>query len=318
MEQEQELWDVIIIGGGPAGLTAAQYTARAGLRAVVIDKSPTAGALGFASRIENYPGMEAPLSGKELLDIFRRQAINFGAKYVEAQVVGVNLSGNVKEVFTMGGAYSGKAVIVATGSMGRKPTIKGEAEFLGKGVSYCAVCDAAFFKGRTVCVIGGSEEALKEAGHLLRNCKEVYLISPLKKLAIGPDHPVLKSPNLKLMEGATVTAILGGEVVERIRIVDSEKREGEIELSGVFVYLHGSKPLIDFLTEAVELSDSDCIVTNRMMETSIPGVFSAGDVTCVEVRQVVVAAANGAVAALSAEKFITHKKRRKYDWGKVG
>ncbi|MDA8085764.1 MAG: FAD-dependent oxidoreductase [Nitrospiraceae bacterium] len=315
---EPELYDVLIIGGGPAGLTAAQYAARAGLKAVVIDKSPSAGALGFASRIENYPGLETALSGRELLDIFRRQAVNFGAKYVEAQVVGVNLSGNVKEVFTMEGTYSGKTIIVATGAMGRKPTIRGEAEFLGKGVSYCAVCDAAFFRDKTVCVIGGSEEAVKEAGHLLRNCREVYLISPSKKLGIEPDHPVLKAPNLRLIEGTTVTAILGGEAVERVRIVDSEKREDEIEVSGVFVYLHGSKPIIDFLTEAVELSDSDCIVTNRMMETSIPGVFSAGDVTCVEVRQVVVAAANGAVAALSAEKFITHKKRRKYDWGKVG
>ncbi|MDA8387585.1 MAG: FAD-dependent oxidoreductase [Nitrospiraceae bacterium] len=314
---EQKLWDVMVIGGGPAGLAAAQYAARSGLDTVVIDKSATAGALGYASRIENYPGIETAIPGRELLDIFRRQAVRFGATCVEAQVVGVNLSGNVKEVFTMEGTYSGKTVIVATGSMGRKPTIKGEAEFLGKGVSYCAICDAAFFKGKTVCVVGGSAEALKETGHLARNCKEVYLISPKKLPDAEPEHPVLKSPNLKIIEGATVTAILGGEVVERVRIVDSERNESEIETSGVFIYLHGGKPIIDFLTEAVELSDNECIVTNRLMETSIPGVFSAGDVTCVEVRQVVVAAANGAVAALSAEKFITHKKRRKYDWGKA-
>ena len=321
MEENQKLWDVIVIGGGPSGLTAAQYAARSGLDTVVIDKSATAGALGYASRIENYPGIESAIPGKELLDIFRRQAVRFGARYVEAQVVGVNLSGNVKEVFTMEGTYSGKTVIVATGSMGRKPTIKGEAEFLGKGVSYCAVCDAAFFRGRTVCVVGSSGEALKEAGHLVRNCKKVYLISPSKKLSVTDaeaEHPVLKSPNLKLIEGATVTAILGDEVVQRISIVDPERKESQIETAGVFIYLHGGKPVIDFLTEAVDLSDNDCIVTNRLMETSIPGVFSAGDVTCVEVRQVVVAAANGAVAALSAEKFITHRKRRKYDWGKTG
>ncbi len=314
---DSELYDVLIIGGGPAGLTAAQYAARAGLTALVIDKSPTAGALGFASRIENYPGVETSMTGKELLDIFRRQAVNFGAKYVEAQVVGVNITGNVKEVFTMEGAYSGKTIIIATGSMGRKPAIKGEAEFLGRGVSYCAICDAAFFKGKKVCVIGGSEEAIKEAGVLIRTCEEVYLINPSQKFAIeGDDHPVLGAKNLKVLSGTTVTSIEGSDVVERIRTIDSDKREGEIELAGVFVYLHGSKPIVDFLTETVELSDSDCVVTNRMMETSLPGVYSAGDVTCVEVRQVVVAAANGAVAALSAEKFITHKKRRKYDWGK--
>ncbi len=314
---EPELFDVVIIGGGPAGLTAAQYAARAGLKTIVIDKSPTAGALGFTSRIENYPGVEQTLSGKELLDIFRRQALNFGAKYVEAQVVGVNITGNVKEVFTMEGAYSGKTVILATGSMGRKPTIKGEAEFLGRGVSYCAICDAPFFRGKKVCVIGGSEEAVKEAGVLLRTCAEVYLISPAKKIGVEADHPVLGADNLKVLSGTTVTAIEGSEIVERIKIIDSEKRESGIELAGVFVYLHGSKPVVDFLTETVELSDSDCIVTDRMMETSIPGVYSAGDVTCVEVRQVVVAAANGAMAALSAEKFITHKKHRKHDWGKV-
>lgn len=312
---EPELFDVVIIGGGPAGLTAAQYAARAGLSAIVIDKSPTAGALGYASRIENYPGVEAPLTGKELLDIFRRQAVSFGAKYVEAQVVGVSLDGNVKEIFTMEGTYSGKTIILATGSMGRKPAIKGEAEFLGKGVSYCAICDAPFFRGKKVCVIGGSEEAVKEAGVLLRACEEVYLINPSGKLGVEADHPILAADNLKVLSGTTVTAIEGSEIVERIKIIDTEKREREIELEGVFVYLHGSKPVVDFLTETVELSDSDCIVTNRMMETSLPGVFSAGDVTCVEVRQVVVAAANGAVAALSAEKFITHKKRRKYDWG---
>ncbi len=315
---DTELFDVLIVGGGPAGLTAAQYAARAGLTAIVVDKSPTAGALGYASRIENYPGVETPLSGRELLDIFRRQAVNFGAKYVEAQVVGVNITGNVKEVFTMDGAYSGKTIILATGSMGRKPAIKGEAEFLGRGVSYCAICDAPFFKAKKVCVIGGSEEAVKEAGVLLRTCEEVYLINPSKKLGFEEaDHPLLGAKNLKVLSGTTVTSIEGSETVERIKIIDADKREGEIEVAGVFVYLHGSKPVVDFLTETVELSDSDCIVTDRMMETSLPGVFSAGDVTCVEVRQVVVAAANGAVAALSAEKFITHKKRRKYDWGKI-
>ncbi len=315
-----ELFDVLIVGGGPAGLTAAQYAARAGLTTLVIDKSPTAGALGFATRIENYPGVEGVMTGKELLDVFRRQAVNFGARYVEAQVVGVNITGNVKEVFTMEGAYSGKTIIIATGSMGRKPAIKGEAEFLGRGVSYCAICDAAFFKGKKVCVIGGSEEAIKEAGVLLRTCEEVYLINPSQKLSTEEtdhsDHPVLGAKNLKVLSGTTVTSIEGSDTVERIRTIDADKRESEIELSGVFVYLHGSKPIVDFLTETLELSDSDCVVTNRMMETSIPGVYSAGDVTCVEVRQVVVAAANGAVAALSAEKFITHKRHRKYDWGK--
>ncbi len=315
MSDAETIYDVIIIGGGPAGFSAAQYASRAKLKTIILDKSSTAGALAYTGHIENYPGITAPMSGKELLDIFRRQAVGFGAEYVETQVVGVSLEGEVKEVFTMGKAYKGKAVIIATGSMGRKPTIKGEAEFLGRGVSYCAVCDAAFYKGRTVCVIGNSEEAVKEAGYLTRFAATVHLISPTPKLKVE-EHPALGAANLKVVLGATVIGIEGGETVEKIRTSDQDKKESELSVDGVFVYLHGSKPVVDFLQGAVELTENECIEINRMMETPIPGVFAAGDVTCTEVRQVVTAASNGCVAALSAEKFIHHRSRRKSDWGK--
>lgn len=310
------VYDVVVIGGGPAGLSAAQYAARSNLTTIVIDKSPTAGALAYTSRIENYPGLPEPVSGKELLDIFRRQAIAFGAEYAEKQVVGVKLEGEVKEVYTMDETYWGRSVIIATGSMGRKPTIKGEGEFLGKGVSYCAICDAAFYRGKTVCVIGDSEEAVKEAGLLAGFAEVVYLISPSKKLKVNDDHPILKVRNLRVLTGHSVTSIEGNDVVERIRLVDSERRESGLELSGVFVYLHGSKAVVDFLGGVIELSDEECLLTNKMMETSIPGVFGAGDVICAEVRQVVIAASNGCVAALSAEKYVHHRKRRRYDWAK--
>ena len=310
------VYDVVIIGGGPAGLSAAQYAARSNLKTVVIDKSPDAGALAYSSKIENYPGVPEPLSGPELLDIFRKQAVNFGAEYVEKQVVGVKLGDDMKEVYTIDQAYVGKTMIIATGSMGRKATIKGEAQFLGRGVSYCAICDAAFYKGMTVCVIGDSEEAVKEAGLLTRFAGTVYLISPSKSLKVEDDHPTLRSENLKVLKGQSVTSIEGNEVVERIRMVDSDRNETALELSGVFVYLHGSKPIVDFLGEAIELSEEECIVTNKMMQTSIPGVFAAGDVTCTEVRQVVIAASNGCIAALSAEMYLHHRKRHKYDWAK--
>ena len=310
------LYDVIIIGGGPAGLSAAQYTARSSLKTIVLDKSATAGALAFTSRIENYPGLPEPVSGKELLDIFRRQAVAFGAEYVEGQVVGVKLDGETKEVYTMDGGYQGKTVIIATGSMGRKPTIHGESEFLGKGVSYCAVCDAAFYRGSVVSVIGDSEEAVKEAGLLTRFAETVYLVSPSKQLKVPGDYPTLKIGNLKALLGFTVKSIEGSDTVERIRMVDSDKQETTLEVAGVFVYLYGSKPIVDFLGESVELSEVGCITTDRMMNTGIPGVFAAGDVICTEVRQVIIAASNGCVAALSAEQHIHHRKRHKYDWAK--
>jgi thioredoxin reductase (NADPH) len=315
MQETSDIYDVVIIGGGPAGLTAGQYAARAKLKTVIIDKSPTAGALAFSSRIENYPGLTHPVPGKNLLDIMRKQAVDFGAEYVETQIIGVNLTDEIKEAVTMDGSYRGKTVIIATGSMGRKASIKGEAEFLGKGVSYCAICDAAFYRGLKVCVIGNSEEAIKEAGVLTRFAQTVYLISPAPKLHVD-DDPVLKEPNIKVLLGHTVTSIEGAELVEKIKMHDSVGKEAELELSGVFVYLHGNKPVVDFLYGAIETAMDGCIPVGKMMETSAPGVFAAGDVTCTEVRQVVVAASQGCLAALSAEKYLYKRKNYRMDWAK--
>ena len=315
MSGEDTIYDVLIIGGGPAGLSAAQYASRSKLKTLVIDKSRTAGALAYSGHIENYPGLIRPVSGRELLDMFREQALTFGAELAEAQVVGVKLDGEIKEVFTMEGGYKGKSIIIATGSMGRKASIKGEAEFLGRGVSYCAVCDAAFFKDRVVCVIGNSEEAVKEAGYLTRFAETVYLISPTPKLKVE-NHPALESANMKVLLGHAVMAIEGGDAVEKIRVSDETKQESELPMAGVFVYIYGSKPIVDFLYGSVPLTEEECIDANRMMETPISGVFAAGDVRCTEIRQVVTAASDGAIAALSAEKFLHHRSRHKYDWGK--
>ena len=312
-----EMYDVVIIGGGPAGLSAAQYAARARLKTIVLDKSSAAGALALAHKIENYPGLPEPVTGKELLEIFRKQALDFGAEYQDdAQVVGVRLDGNVKEVFTNDKVYKGKSVIIAAGSMGRKATIEGEREYLGKVVSYCAICDAAFFKGSVVCVLGSTEEAAKEAGLLTKFANKVYLISPSKKLKVEEEYPSLHAENLEVLLDRRVTSIDGTDIVESITMVDSDDNEEVLELSGVFVYLQGNKPIVDFLGGIVTTTEEECIVTSRLMETSIPGIFAAGDVTCTEVRQVVIAAANGCAAALSAEKFIFHRKKRRHDWAK--
>lgn len=315
IQDSPDIYDAIIIGGGPGGLTAALYASRSKLKTLILDKSPTAGALAYSNKIENYPGLTSPVSGKELLDTMKRQAIGFGAEYREMQVVGINLLGDIKEVFTMDKTYSGKTIIIATGSMGRKPSIKGEGEFLGKGVSYCAICDAAFFKGKTVCIVGNSEEAIKEAEVLTRFAETVYLISPTKKLKVD-DHPGLKILNLKVLLGYTVFSIEGKEVVERIKMHDCDQKEVELDLSGVFVYLHGNRPITDFLAGTLETGEDGCIPVNCMMETSLPGVFAAGDVTCTEIRQVVVAASQGCIAALAAEKYLYKRTRYRTDWAK--
>ena len=314
-DKNEELYDVIIIGGGPAGLSAAQYASRANLKTIVLDKSPTAGALAYAGKIENYPGLVEPISGKELLDRFRNQAVQFGAEYIEMQVVGVKLDEDIKEVNGMDRDFKGKTVIIATGSMGRKPGIPGEEEFLGKGVSYCAICDAAFYKGRTVCVIGNSEEAVKEADVLTGFADKVYLIAPSKVINTGDDHSSMDAGEIEVILNHRLTAVEGDDYVSKIRIKNLETgEEREMSMDGVFVYLHGTKPVVDFLYSSVPLSDKSCVMTHRTTETSIPGVYAAGDVSCSEVRQVVLSAAFGSMAALAAEKYIRHRKQIRSDW----
>ena len=310
-----DIYDVLIIGGGPAGLSAAQYAARAKLRTLVLDKSSTAGALAFTGRIENYPGVEEPMSGVELRGRFLRQAERFGAEYRdETHVVGLNIAGDVKEAITMDGTFKARTIIIATGSMGRKASISGEAELLGRGVSYCAICDAAFYKGKTVCVLGDSEEAAKEAALLAKYAEKVYLISPQKKLKVPNDYPALEAANLQVMLGQRVTAIEGVDAVEKVRLKDHDGTESELQVHGVFVYLHGNKPVVDFLAGQIEADEEDALKVGSLMETSVPGVFAAGDVTAIEVRQVVVAAAAGCLAALEAEKYIFHRKKARSDW----
>jgi thioredoxin reductase (NADPH) len=313
----EDLYDVIIIGGGPAGLTAAQYASRSGLKTVVLDKSAAAGALAYSHRIENYPGITEAVSGAELLSMFRKQALAFGAEYVETQVGSVNFDNDIKEVYGTENVYKGKTVIVATGSMGRKASIPGEEEFLGKGVSYCATCDAAFFKGLAVCVVGDSEEAVREAGVLAHHAKEVSIITPLKDPTFSVDDLSLPPDRVRIITKTRVVSIHGTEFVNTIQVKDTESgEEREMPVDGVFIYLVGSRPVVDFLNASLPLSDKACVMTHRSMETSIPGVFAAGDVTCGEVRQVVVASAFGCIAALSAEKFIHNRKRARFDWSK--
>lgn len=309
-----EVYDVIIIGGGPAGLTAGIYSARANLKTIILDKSKTAGALAYASLIENYPGLEKPLTGKELLERIRLQTLSFGVEYKEEQVVGVDLVSETKEVITMGGSYKGKAVIIATGSMGRKPTIKGEGELLGRGVSYCAVCDAPFFRGKKVAILGDSEEAAKEAQYLTEFAEECFLITPSSKLKVDLEHPVFSNRKVKILTGYSIKEITGTDFVTGILVKDKEGIENHIEISGVFVYLQGSQPVTDFLGEALQVDERGFIMVDNFMQTNIQGVFAAGDVASPHARQVVIACAQGAISALSAEKYVRGRSRIKSDW----
>lgn len=316
--ETETLWDVVIIGGGPAGATAALYLARANLKTLVIDKGLTAGALGITSRIANYPGILEEISGAELLQRMRQQAQNFGAVFVQDKVQAVDLESDPKLIFANGGTYSARVVIIATGAMGRKHRIKGEEELLGHGVSYCATCDGAFFRDQEVAVAGNTDEAVEEALFLTRFARRVHFFCPTPTLK-APEHLVeelLAQPNVKLYLGASVTEIIGKEQVEAVRV--SLRSEGAITVpvSGAFIYLQGNVPVTDFLNGQLPLTETGCLSVDSEFRTALPGVCAIGDVLCNHVKQAVVAAAEGAVAAMAVEKALRGRKQLAVDWSK--
>lgn len=277
--------------------------------------NPKAGALGITGKIANYPGVPEAVSGEELLSRFRRQAESFGAELVQAQVLATNLRGQTKEVITSEGVFKAKTVIIASGALGRNASLKGEAELLGKGVSYCAACDAAFFRDKDVAVIGNSEMMTDELSIVAKFARKIYLV-PRGKLSDEQLAVVSEFPNVEILPSARVEKIAG---VDEGRVTGlSVREEGEtriLPVSGVFVYLRGNKPSTGFLDGSVEVTEEGCIVVDPVESaTNQPGVFAVGDVTCNPVRQAVVAAAQGTLAGLAVDKFLRKAKRMRQQW----
>ena len=315
---DSTLYDVLIVGGGPAGATAGIYAARAGLKVGILDKGLTTGALGTTNKIANYPGIDGEIGGAELLQVMRKQALGFGAEFINDKAIGSDLSSSPKAVFGNFGVYSARSIIIATGSMGRTNLIKGEEELLGRGVSYCAVCDAAFFKGRDVAVIGKSDEALEEALYLTRFVKTLHFFSPTEQVNVPPEAlaELTEKENVMMHPGSVVREICGDQQVECLQVSARGSKETEsLPVAGVFVYLQGAKPITDFVTGQLEISEDGCLQVDRENQTAIPGVYAVGDVLCSHVKQAVIAASDGAVAAISAEKWLRGKSRYRMDWG---
>ena len=310
------VYDVVIVGGGPAGATAALYAARAGLATVVLDKSAAAGALALTSKIANYPGVPEELTGAELLGRMRAQAEGFGAEFVQAQVVGAEIRSDPKLLVTSAGEYRGRAVILATGKMGRKHKVPGEERFLGQGVSYCATCDAAFFRNSIVAVVGAGEHAIEEALFTAQFASEVLLLVPGDKLTASDEARAAAEaePRLRILYRRPLRAILGHEAVTGVR-VGVGAGEDTLAVAGVFIYLAGNAPILDFVEGELELTESGCVAFNRDRSTSIPGVFAVGDLLCSFIQQAVVAAADGAIAAMAAERYVRGRKQARSDWG---
>ena len=301
------MYDVIIIGGGPAGSSAAIYTARGGMKTLVIDKAPNSGALALTHKIANYPGAEGEWAGRDLLERFRRQARSFGAEYIQTTITDVDVESETKTVFTAAGMFQSKAVIVATGAKGRNRMLPGEERLLGKGVSTCATCDGAFFEGRTVAVIGEDEQAAEEAEAVAKFAERVHFIVPRAELnGVGqaPEHPrIVYHYRTRPLE------IVGDQRVEAVRIRQPSGEETLLKVDGVFVFLSGSRPATDFLAGQVPLDEDGYMIVDELMQSPVPGVFGAGEVRRMPVKQAVVAAADGAIAAMAADKYV-HKRDR--------
>lgn len=298
-------FDVVIIGGGPAGASAAIYTSRAQLKTLIIDMAIDGGALGKTNKIANYPGFDEELSGKELLANIRRQAEKFGAIFHKGKVAGVDLPKG-KTVYTSEGeTFRAKALIISSGALGRASNLVGEQEFLGKGVSYCATCDGAFFKDVPVAVVGDSQYAVEEAEFLTRFAKEVHFIS------LKTSIPSTFSPKIIPHWQTSIKQIIGDN--GRVSAILTSQGD-QIATQGVFLYLAGNKPSVDYLFNTIALDQNGAIIVNAEMATNVNGVFACGDVISGAIKQVVIACASGCLAALATDKFIQGRDGLKVDY----
>jgi len=317
-DTQQETYDVVIIGGGPAGVSAAIYTARADLSTVIIDKGISSGALGMASKIANYPGYEDAVKGLDLLEDMRRQAKKFGVKFVQDKAIGADLMSDEKSIFGNAGVYPGKAIIIATGAMGRGRSVEGEERLLGRGISYCATCDAAFYRDQIVAVAGNSDEAVEEALFLTKFVSVVHFFSPTEELKVPEElaAELTEHPKVKMYTNARVKEFVGEDQLEGVRFTIKGGEESTVAISGAFVYLQGGKPITDYLMEQVPCGETGGILVNKEYLTTLPGVFAVGDVLEDHIKQVVVSAAEGATAGIAVEKYLRGRKKMTVDWGK--
>lgn len=298
--------DIVIIGGGPAGLTAGIYAARAAFKVTLLEKGMPGGLMASTDIIENYPGFEEGIGGPELTMQMQSQAIRFGLNIANANVQTIKPIKGGFEIKTEDSKIKSSTIIIATGASPKMLQVNGEKEFHGRGVSYCATCDGAFFKDKKVAVIGGGDAAVEEALFLTRFAEEVNIIHRRDQLRATKilQEKALNNPKIKFHWFKVVDEIKGSSAVEKILMRDNRNNTTEeLEVNGVFIYV-GTQPSSNLVTDLVELDDQGYIITDEEMKTSLPGLFAAGDVRKKTLRQVVTAVADGAIAAVSAEKFL--------------
>ena len=307
---EKKIYEVIIIGGGPAGLTAGLYTSRSRLQTLLIEIGLLGGQMTTTEIIENYPGFSQGITGDELSRLMEEQAKRFGLEVVSQEAVELKMEGELKVIQANGTTYRCKALIICTGNEWRKLGVPGEKEFTGRGVSYCATCDGAFFQDSQIVVVGGGDSALTEALYLTKFVKELTIIhrrDALRGTKIYQER-VFANPKIKLLWNSVVQEIKGDSVVHSVLVKNVKTREvTEHPTEGVFLFV-GLSPRTQFLKGLLNLDEAGYIITDENGETSLKGIFAAGDCRKKLLRQVATAVGDGATAAFAAEKYLEGKE----------
>ena len=307
---EQNVFDTIIIGGGPGGYTAALYAARAGFSALVLEKLSPGGQMATTDQIDNYPGFPQGVNGFELALEMQKGAQRFGAQTELAEVLRVDLRGPVKEVVTQKETYRAPTVVLATGASPRELGLPGERELRGRGVSYCATCDGMFYRGKTVAVVGGGNTAAADVLYLSRLCEKVYLIHRRDQLRASRVYlePLKQAENVEILWDSQVTELLYGETLTGVKVGNKKTGETrELSLDGLFLAV-GQLPNTQLFQGQVELDAAGYVVADETTRTNLPGVFAVGDLRQKPLRQVVTAAADGAVAAHFVEEYLSQQQ----------
>lgn len=303
----EHIYDTVIIGGGPAGYTAALYASRAGLDTVLTERLSAGGQMALTGEIDNYPGFDEGIDGFTLGEKMRKGAERFGAVTKYANVTSVDFSGKIKKAETSSGTFLGKTVIIATGADPRKLGLANEQDLTGRGIHYCAHCDGRFYKDKTVVVVGGGNSAAADALYLSRLARKVYVVHRRDSLRADKIsyEPLMKARNVEFLWNSTVSEIIAGDAVTGAMITDTRTDTvSEIRCDGIFVSI-GRTPATGFLNSAVTLDKAGYVLADESTKTDIDGVFAAGDVRTKTLRQIVTAVSDGAAAAHFAEEYLS-------------
>lgn len=304
-----KIYDMIIVGGGPGGYTAALYAARAGMSVIVLEKLSAGGQMALTHQIDNYPGFVEGIDGFSLAENMQQQAERFGAETELAEVFSLNLQADPKVIETSEGAFYGKTVVYAAGAGPRELGIPEEPEMIGRGVNYCAACDGMFYRGKTVVIVGGGNTAAADALLLSRVAKKVILVHRRDTLRATKIYhkPLMEAENVEFRWNSAVVQLRHGEKLNAVVIQNLQTgEETVVECDGLFVSI-GRKPATELVKDQLALDGSGYVLADESTRTSVPGVFAVGDVRTKVLRQIITAAADGAMAVHSAEEYLSEK-----------